>query len=45
MEHSAVTEGFTLLADLFISTASQLHWEEFSHATITAQRLFIHNTY
>ena len=39
-----VLKCFTLhpLADLFIPRPFQLLWEAFSHAAITAQRLFIH---
>ena len=38
------SESFTLhtLADLFILSSTQLHWEAFSHAAITAQRIFTH---
>ena len=38
------TCSFTLhpLADLFIPKPFQLLWEAFSHAAITAQRLFVH---
>ena len=36
------TLGFTSLADLFIQTPFRLLLEAFSHAAITARRLFVH---